>query len=46
MIHTEEFSSFLTLQPRDIISTSSPSALGPLADGDRVGLEIVGIGTL
>lgn len=35
-----------TLEPGDIISTGTPSGVGPLKDGDVVEVEIEGIGTL
>jgi len=35
-----------TLEPGDIISTGTPSGVGPLKDGDRVEVMIEGIGTL
>jgi len=35
-----------TLEPGDIISTGTPGGVGPLKDGDRVAVEIEGIGTL
>lgn len=35
-----------TLEPGDIISTGTPSGVGPLADGDVVEVEIERIGTL
>jgi 2-keto-4-pentenoate hydratase/2-oxohepta-3-ene-1,7-dioic acid hydratase in catechol pathway len=37
---------FLTLLPGDVIFTGTPSGVGPLADGDRVEVEIEGIGVL
>lgn len=39
-------SSIMTLEPGDVILTGTPSGIGPLADGDRVEVEIDGIGTL
>lgn len=36
----------MTLYPGDIISTGTPSGVGPLQKGDRVEVEIDGIGTL
>ena len=35
-----------TLEPGDIISTGTPSGVGPLRDGDVVEVEITGIGIL
>lgn len=39
-------SSVMTLQPGDVIPTGTPSGIGPLVAGDRVEIEIAGIGTL
>jgi len=39
-------SSVMTLEPGDIILTGTPAGIGPLRDGDRVDVEIDGIGTL
>ena len=39
-------SSFMTLNPGDVILTGTPSGVGPLAEGDEVEVEIEGIGTL
>lgn len=36
----------MTLLPGDIISTGTPAGIGPLADGDRVEVEVEGVGTL
>ena len=36
----------MTLLPGDIITTGTPSGIGPLAPGDRVDIQIEGIGTL
>ena len=38
--------SFMTLLPGDVIMTGTPAGIGPLAIGDRVEVEIEGIGTL
>jgi 2-keto-4-pentenoate hydratase/2-oxohepta-3-ene-1,7-dioic acid hydratase in catechol pathway len=35
-----------TLEPGDLISTGTPSGVGPLRHGDTVEVEIEGIGTL
>lgn len=37
---------FMTLLPGDVILTGTPAGIGPLTDGDRVEVEIEGIGTL
>lgn len=42
----EELTSFMTLQPGDIIATGTPAGVGRLSDGDEVEIEIEGIGTL
>ena len=39
-------SSVMTLLPGDIILTGTPSGVGPIRDGDRVEIEIEGIGVL
>ncbi|SDJ28602.1 2-keto-4-pentenoate hydratase/2-oxohepta-3-ene-1,7-dioic acid hydratase (catechol pathway) [Frankineae bacterium MT45] len=39
-------SSVMTLLPGDVILTGTPSGVGPIKDGDRVEIEIEGIGTL
>ncbi|WP_318569689.1 fumarylacetoacetate hydrolase family protein [Salinigranum marinum] len=41
-----EITSYLTLEPGDVISTGTPAGVGPLADGDHVEIEIDGVGTL
>ena len=42
----EEITSYMTLEPGDVIVTGTPAGVGPLADGDSVDIEIEGIGTL
>ncbi|MCS7197824.1 MAG: fumarylacetoacetate hydrolase family protein [Candidatus Bipolaricaulota bacterium] len=42
----EEITSFMTLEPGDIIATGTPSGVGPLVPGDIVEVEISGIGIL
>lgn len=39
-------SSYVTLLPGDVIMTGTPSGIGPLASGDRVEVDIEGIGVL
>jgi 2-keto-4-pentenoate hydratase/2-oxohepta-3-ene-1,7-dioic acid hydratase in catechol pathway len=39
-------SSIMTLNPGDVIMTGTPQGVGPLEDGDRVQIEIEGLGTL
>ena len=36
----------MTLHPGDIISTGTPSGVGPLAAGDRIMVKVEGVGTL
>ena len=36
----------MTLRPGDIISTGTPSGVGPLQPGDVVEIEVEGVGTL
>jgi 2-keto-4-pentenoate hydratase/2-oxohepta-3-ene-1,7-dioic acid hydratase (catechol pathway) len=42
----EEITTYLTLEPGDVIATGTPEGVGPLSDGDHVAIEIEGIGTL
>lgn len=42
----EEITSFMTLEPGDIIATGTPAGVGPLAPGDIVEVEISRIGVL
>jgi 2-keto-4-pentenoate hydratase/2-oxohepta-3-ene-1,7-dioic acid hydratase in catechol pathway len=39
-------SSVMTLHPGDVISTGTPSGIGPLAAGDRVTIRVEDIGDL
>jgi 2-keto-4-pentenoate hydratase/2-oxohepta-3-ene-1,7-dioic acid hydratase in catechol pathway len=39
-------SAFMTLLPGDVLLTGTPAGIGPLSVGDRVSVEIEGIGTL
>lgn len=39
-------SAIMTLLPGDIISTGTPSGIGPLAAGDRVTIKVQGVGEL
>jgi 2-keto-4-pentenoate hydratase/2-oxohepta-3-ene-1,7-dioic acid hydratase in catechol pathway len=41
-----ELSTYLTLEPGDVVATGSPAGVDRLFDGDRVEVEIEGIGTL
>ena len=40
------FSAFTTLLPGDVILTGTPAGVGPILAGQRVSVEIDGIGTL
>ena len=42
----EEISSFMTLEPGDVIATGTPAGVGPLSPGDDVEVYIEGIGSL
>lgn len=42
----ESISSYITLEPGDIISTGTPRGPAPLSDRDKIEVEIEGIGTL
>lgn len=42
----EEITTYLTLEPGDVIATGTPEGVGPLANGDEVTVEIEGIGRL
>jgi 2-keto-4-pentenoate hydratase/2-oxohepta-3-ene-1,7-dioic acid hydratase in catechol pathway len=39
-------SRIMTLTPGDIITTGTPAGIGPMSPGDRVDVQIEGIGTL
>ena len=39
-------SRIMTLLPGDVISTGTPAGIGPMAPGDRVDVQIDGIGVL
>jgi 2-keto-4-pentenoate hydratase/2-oxohepta-3-ene-1,7-dioic acid hydratase in catechol pathway len=41
-----EITQYMTLEPGDVIATGTPEGVGPLDDGNRVEVEIEGIGTL
>lgn len=41
-----EITTYVTLEAGDVISTGTPSGVGPLSDGDEVEVEIEGVGTL
>ncbi len=42
----EEISTYMTLEPGDVIATGTPAGVGPLSAGDVVEIEIDGIGIL
>jgi 2-keto-4-pentenoate hydratase/2-oxohepta-3-ene-1,7-dioic acid hydratase in catechol pathway len=42
----EFVSQFMTLEPGDLIATGTPPGVGPVDVGDRVEVEIAGLGTL
>jgi 2-keto-4-pentenoate hydratase/2-oxohepta-3-ene-1,7-dioic acid hydratase in catechol pathway len=42
----EHVTRFMTLRPGDIITTGTPSGVGPLVAGDRNMVKIAGVGTL
>ncbi|MFP9193413.1 fumarylacetoacetate hydrolase family protein [Natrialbaceae archaeon A-CW1-1] len=41
-----EITTYLTLEPGDVIATGTPEGVGPLEDGDSVEIEVEGVGTL
>ncbi|WP_433628035.1 fumarylacetoacetate hydrolase family protein [Halomicrococcus sp. NG-SE-24] len=41
-----EITTYLTLEPGDVVLTGTPAGVGPLSDGDRVEVEVEGVGTL
>jgi len=42
----EEITTYMTLERGDVIITGTTAGVGPLSDGDRVEVEIEGVGTL
>lgn len=42
----EEITTYMTLEPGDVVATGTPEGVGALADGDRVEVEVEGVGTL
>ncbi|MEZ5289339.1 MAG: fumarylacetoacetate hydrolase family protein [Vicinamibacterales bacterium] len=42
----EHVTRFMTLHPGDVITTGTPSGVGPLVPGDRVMVKVEGVGTL
>jgi len=41
-----EITTYLTLEPGDVIATGTPEGVGPLSDGDEIEIEVEGVGTL
>ena len=41
-----EITTYLTLEPGDVIATGTPEGVGSLSDGDTVEIEVEGVGTL
>jgi 2-keto-4-pentenoate hydratase/2-oxohepta-3-ene-1,7-dioic acid hydratase in catechol pathway len=42
----EHVTRFMTLNPGDVITTGTPSGVGPLVPGDRMMVKVEGVGTL
>ncbi|WP_435066052.1 fumarylacetoacetate hydrolase family protein [Halobaculum sp. EA56] len=42
----EEITTYMTLEPGDVVATGTPAGVGPLSDGDRVEVEVEGVGVL
>lgn len=42
----EEITSYLTLEPGDVISTGTPAGVAPVEDGDVIEIEVEGVGIL
>ena len=42
----EEITTYITLEPGDVIATGTPEGVGPLSPGDTVEIEVEGVGTL
>jgi len=41
-----EITTYMTLEPGDVVATGTPEGVGPLSDGDAVAVEIEGVGRL
>ena len=41
-----EITTYLTLEPGDVVATGTPEGVGPLADGDEVTVSVEGVGRL
>jgi 2-keto-4-pentenoate hydratase/2-oxohepta-3-ene-1,7-dioic acid hydratase in catechol pathway len=42
----EEITTYMTLEPGDVVSTGTPAGVGALSDGDRVEVDVEGVGVL
>ncbi|MFC7096262.1 fumarylacetoacetate hydrolase family protein [Halobaculum marinum] len=42
----EEITTYMTLEPGDVVATGTPAGVGPLSDGDHVEVEVEGVGVL
>ena len=42
----EYITSFMTLEPGDLVATGTPEGVAPLHDGDVVEIEVVGVGSV
>jgi 2-keto-4-pentenoate hydratase/2-oxohepta-3-ene-1,7-dioic acid hydratase in catechol pathway len=42
----EEITTYVTLEPGDVVATGTPDGVGPLSDGDTIEIEVEGVGTL
>ncbi|NHN61375.1 MULTISPECIES: fumarylacetoacetate hydrolase family protein [Halorussus] len=42
----EEVTTYMTLEPGDVVSTGTPAGVAPLDDGDEVEVEVEGVGVL
>jgi len=41
-----EITTYITLEPGDVVATGTPKGVEPLSDGDEIEIEIEGVGTL
>ncbi|MCH1569712.1 MAG: fumarylacetoacetate hydrolase family protein, partial [Longimicrobiales bacterium] len=42
----EYITSFMTLEPGDLVATGTPEGVAPLNDGDVVEIEVIGVGSV
>jgi 2-keto-4-pentenoate hydratase/2-oxohepta-3-ene-1,7-dioic acid hydratase in catechol pathway len=42
----EEATTYMTLEPGDVLATGTPEGVGPFEDGDEAEIEVEGVGTL